>query len=237
MSSSRGRHLCRTAVAAALMAGLGAVPAYAVEGEQPPGVVQPAPEQTPVADPPAPPPSSETGPSVQPVVTPPEPAVTAPAPGPTQTTIQRNPFSGYAVHPGTGYLIEPGTNNLIDASTGFYTDLRWDPVSDTVRNIFEPAPDEDASSPSPSESAEVAAAPSAKASATKSASPSPSASPSESVTAADRASSAAETNWSTHWLTRTVVFLLLTGAGVLYYIKLQKGTTGIGKTDPGQNVR
>ncbi|MEB7505074.1 MULTISPECIES: hypothetical protein [Arthrobacter] len=130
-------------------------------------------------------------------------------------------------------MIEPGTNNLIDASTGLYTDLRWDPVSNTVRNIFDPMPDEDAPSPSPTESAEVAAAPSAKASpsSTKSASPSPSASPSESVAAADRASSASETNWSTHWLTRTLVFLLLAGAGVLYYIKLQKGTPGLGKTE------
>ncbi|WP_152275428.1 hypothetical protein [Arthrobacter koreensis] len=131
-------------------------------------------------------------------------------------------------------MIEPGTNNLIDANTGFYTDLRWDPATDTVSNIFDAGPEDAAPSPSPSESADATVAPSGKASpaATKAASPSPSATPSESVVAAaDRAGSASETNWSTHWLTRTLVFLLLGGAGVLYYIKLQKGTPGIGGTD------
>ncbi|MGK3710674.1 hypothetical protein [Arthrobacter sp. IK3] len=149
--------------------------------------------------------------------------------------MQRNPFAGYAVHPGTGYLIEPGTNNLIDANTGLYTDLRWDPATNTVIDALGSAEETDAPEPTPEvankeDKKERQPTESAASAAVKKPTPAPTAE--QAVAATDRVSADSGTNWSTHWLTRSAVFLALAGAGVAYYLKLQKGSP---RTAQGKN--
>lgn len=241
MSSSKGLQLAGAAAAAALVAGLSTLPAYAQEILPPESPVTGEPViPLPPSEEPSPLPPVEEPTPAPPVYTPPPPAQTSPrpaispgalppAPVPSQNVGQENPFDGYPVHPGTGYVIEPGTNNLIDARTGLYTELRWDPVTDTISSVFNSVEETEESEASPKASERHTKPPesAAPAAAKK---PTPAPSQQQSVAHADRASAESGIGWSTHWLTRTGVFLALTGAGVAFYMKLQKGTPRIGKS-------
>jgi len=145
----------------------------------------------------------------------PEQALIDPATG-----YEIEPSSGYLIHPGTGYLIEPGTGNLVDGRSWLYTDLRWDPVTGDISNIFDDPEESPVPTESPKESPS-AAAPQVTAKPVPSVAES---TPSEDLSAVSE--SDLGTDWGTHWVTRAGVILLLVSAGIVYYMKLRRTGSG-----------
>ncbi len=230
MTGNLGQWLRRVTIAGLLIISMPVAPAFgdetvtegpgtppgpdgSVTGEpsQTPGPIpEPAPSQT--ESPPGPP--IQSAPS-DPAAVPTVPAVPEQALIDSVTGFQIERSSGYLIHPATGYLVEPGTGNLIDGRTWLYTDLRWDPATDDVVSIFD-SPDETASpDPSPTTQSE------AKPEAAVTTAPSPSPTAAQASLEAAKTSARDGVDWSTHWLTRSVVILLLVGAGTLYYVKLR----------------
>lgn len=234
MSGTFGQRLRYGLLAGFLLATVSAAPVFALETVNEEQVVPTTPAPEPSAEPvpvlPTDPPI-ETAPPADP---PPENVPSLPAAVPTvpavpeqalidpATGFQIERSSGYLIHPATGYLIEPGTGNLVDGRTWLYTDLRWNPSTGEVVNIFD-APEESASpSASPTQSPATEAAVKPGPETTPSPAPSsPAAELSATSTGMDEG-----VDWSTHWLTRSAVILLLAAAGALYYVKLRH---------PGQN--
>ncbi|GEM_PF-4286588 len=216
MSGNLGQCLRRGTIAGLLIVGFTVAPAF---GDEDPGATHPgvpptvAPEPSP-EPPPTPDPPVQTAPS-DPAAVPtvhavPEQALIDPATG---FQIERS--SGYLIHPGTGYLIEPGTGNLVDGRTWLYTELKWNPSTGEVTSVF------DASDEAPAADPSSTSPPTSNAEPTTQTSRAPAPSASEADLSATKASAEHGTDWSTHWLTRTLVILLLVGAGALYYAKLR----------------
>lgn len=232
MTGNVGQWLRRVAIAGLLIISMPVAPAFGDETLTPvPEIENPDPGATSPAEPPAntPGPTPDTAPSETPgtagppiQTAPSDPAAVPTVPAvPEQALIdpvtgfQIERSSGYLIHPATGYLVEPGTGNLVDGRTWLYTDLRWDPATGDVVSIFD-SPDETAS-PDPSPTTKSEAKPEAAVTTT----PSPSPTAAQASLEAAKTSARDGVDWSTHWLTRTAVILLLVGAGTLYYVKLR----------------